>query len=122
MFKVSDLQVALLQKSITVLIAPRFGQKVVVRDLLRISDFIFLDLVEVDALSKFVGLTKSDYGDSVLAREVRNHRRTDIRDHSSVAKHVAHSQEDLGSLSDKRADTLNKRILAVNSIVAQSLR
>ena len=76
-------------------------------DLLWIPDFIFLDLVEVDALSKLVRLAESNYGYSVLAREVRNHRRADIRDHSSIAKHVAHSQEDLCCLSNKRADALD---------------
>lgn len=73
MLQVSYLQVTLLQKRVPLLLAPRFWKQVVVRNFFWITYFIFLDLVEIDALSKLIRFTEGDNWDSVLASQVSDH-------------------------------------------------
>ena len=103
------------------MLAPCFWKQVVVRNFFWITYFIFLDLVEIDALSKLIRFTEGDNWDSVLASQVSDHRCANVRYHSSISKHITNSEENFGCLSDKRAYSLNKSVLAVYSVVTQSL-
>lgn len=91
------------------------------RNFFRIAYFIFLDLVEVYALSKLIRFTEGDNGDSVLAGQVSDHRCAYVRYNSSISKHITNTEENFGCLSYKRANSLNKSVLAVDSVVTQSL-
>lgn len=97
-------------------------QQVVISDSLGVIELIILDLVQINSLSKLVSLAPRNHGHLVLAGKVGNHTRSHRRNHTTITQHVVSVNKHFSGAGDETTNRIYKSVLAVHSIVRQSLQ